>query len=148
MPVDSGLPPSGSGGSSPVTDGGNAPIVEGGVRLPPCPLPQWECSSQSLLCDGFQTGWRYESADGCVCNLKRPRSVGDCAKDEKFVCQVFTASPTDENLNAPFQCECIAGTTSCDDACQKLEPAGSLATACNDDGSDNYLCGCAVVSLR
>ena len=141
-----------------------------------CPPAQWDCSGLAQMCE-YQLNGLARPA-GCVCDLKRPRSVADCSADENLVClggSVYPADPIGWDGLRHVQCACAPGGPLsspgdvCESACLTTYPALSSgpnhvscqvhAQTCDSAGNctataadvlrqDGIVCGCASVILK
>ena len=158
-----------------VAIGGGASSGEVDAGPLDCPPAQWDCSGRGATC---QTDpWNAGPPAGCVCDLKRPKSVADCAANEDLFClRSFSGEPDPAtwDTSTHIQCACVPGPAvpdyeTCGMACTKIytelagqgnatcslpptmtcDPSGNCtATAANVLRQDGIVCGCAPIVLK
>jgi hypothetical protein len=155
------------------SESGGSGVVDAGP--PECPYAQWDCSGLGPVCEP-NLGTAGLPA-GCVCDLKRPKSVGDCNANEDLICRrAYSTEPDPSTWDTSFhiQCACVPGPSvpsygTCGTACSKTYPMFSpnaascslppsttcdpygnncTATAANVLRQDGIVCGCAPVVLK
>lgn len=161
-------------GTVAIGGGAGSGVLDAGP--PECPPAQWDCSGLGAVC-GPNIGNAGQPA-GCVCDLKRPKSVADCAANEDLICErAYTGEPdpTTWDTSTHIQCACVPGPPvpsydMCGTACTKTytnlsgqgsascslppsstcDPSGNncTATAANVLRQDGIVCGCAPVVLK
>jgi hypothetical protein len=126
-------------------ESGGSPAVMG----PACPSQQWACSALDRCEDGLS--FSAASAKACTCDESLPITVTDCARGQVLACKAFTRDENGKDFvpPVPFDCRCVEQLGDCQSTC--VSTFGIMAggqTTCTDGFSDQYLCGCAYITLR
>jgi hypothetical protein len=124
-------------------DGGTSGAAQaGGGGTLDCPPAQWDCSAVERVCAYEVSGSDWPA--GCVCDLKRPKTVADCGVNENLVCLggwVYPADPTIWDGQRHVQCTCepkpeapSTMESGCAEACFAAYPAmypGTYRASCH-----------------
>ncbi|MEO8904606.1 MAG: hypothetical protein ABI488_19530 [Polyangiaceae bacterium] len=131
-----------TGGSLGVSGAGGSAFIHPVSCLP----AQWTCPTP-LSCTGYEGDLALGT--GCKCDLTRPTRQSDCAPGLILTCADATEDAAGNRLGAPtpYECSCIAATTTTTDGCNGAcdNAYGAARFGCEFEVDSSILCHCPVV---